>query len=136
MRVVIKLTSAFVREHCVPDLDQLRSILENRLSAALQAWELEKQRLQEAVARAETKEHEYNEIAENVKQRLAAIDLVALMHQEQQTPALPAPAPQALAPVALPQPGPPPTIAPEPIIRSSSRPLFPDRRGRVLCILP
>lgn len=136
MRVVVRLSGACFREYSVPDLDQLRRLQEKRLSAALQAWEVEKQRLQEAVARAEAKEHEYREVAEDVKQRMAALDLVALMQQEQQAPALAAPAAQMLAPASLPQSGPPPAVDPEPIIRTSSRPLFPDRRGRVLSILP
>lgn len=151
MRVVLRLSGASAREHSVPDLDQLRRVQEERLATALQAWEQEKQRLQEAVSRAESKERDYNQIAEDVKQRLAALDLVALMEQERrspalqapalQAPALPAPAlqapaPTALAPVPVPIPGPPPTQDPEPIIHRSSRPLFPDRRGRVLSILP
>lgn len=161
MRVVIQLSVAHIREDIVPDLSRLRNLQEERLSAALASWEQEKKLLEEAVARAEAKEREFNEISEDVKRKLGALDLVASLEKEsgggqpaqprlpsaesESRPALPAPPNGAAGGAedarlsALLKPGMPEPIPLDSVVHRSSRPLFsPERRTRagVLSILP
>jgi len=161
MRVVIRLSGAQVRKNAVPDIKRLRNLQEERLSAALASWEEEKKRLEEAVARAETKEREFHEVSEDVRQKLSALDLVALLESElmgglpaqpslpppesESRPALPAPQNEAGGTAedarlsALLKPGMPESVPVDAVVHRSSRPLFsPERRARagVLSILP
>lgn len=81
VRVVIRQQNTGSDEVVVP-LDRLRHLLEERLMGALDSWDAEKKHLEEAVARAEAKEREFREIAEDVKRRLDALDLVSGMALE------------------------------------------------------
>jgi hypothetical protein len=113
--------------------DELRVRLEQKLLTALESWDREKKRLEEAVARAEEKEHEFRAIAEDVKRRLEALEIVAGMAAEigQARPAkelTPATDQRAIA-------------ATEKDLSTlgrhvSSRPLFTERERHALSILP
>lgn len=131
------------------DLDQLRSRQEQRLIPALESWNLAKQHLEEAIALCEAREREFQQVSEDVKRRVDALQLVATMANELEAPASterslpPAPQPMLAAP---PKPGPGVEVvvkneAPAPIqmsapkfaemklpMRRSWRPLFPSLR--------
>ena len=91
------------------DLDQLRSRQEQRLIPALESWNLAKKHLEEAIALCEAREREFQQVSEDVKRRIDALQLVATMANELQAPASadrslpPAPQPMLAAP---PKPGP------------------------------
>ena len=61
------------------DLDELRTRQERRVMPALESWNLAKKHLEEAIALAEACEREFQQISEDVKRRLDALDLVATM---------------------------------------------------------
>ncbi len=63
-------------------IDLLRSRQEERLLPVLEAWNMAKKTLEDAIAKAEAKEREYREIAEDVRQKVAALDLVARLAVE------------------------------------------------------
>ncbi len=95
MRVAIRLTSGPAAEEAVISLDEIRTGLERKMLRAIESWDVEKKRLAEAVSRAEAKEREFREIAEEVRRRFEAIDLVTEMagQTEPRAPiSLPAPA--------------------------------------------
>jgi hypothetical protein len=64
------------------NLDQLRSRQEQRLTLVLDSWNQAKQNLEKAIELAETKEREYRDVSEDVRHRLAALDLVSSMARE------------------------------------------------------
>jgi hypothetical protein len=103
-------------------LDEIRARLEQRLLAAHESWELEKRRLEEAMARAEEKEREFREAAEDVRRRLEAIDLVAAMASDLEERPTPAELPEPAAPEQ------PRLIEEKPrtdlSVQATSRPLF------------
>jgi hypothetical protein len=105
-----------------PALDDIRVRLEQRLLTALESWDLEKKRLEEAVARAEEKEREFRETADDVKRRLEAVELVAAMAREMVSEA-PAEEPPQPA-LAQEKPGPNLSLNAAPGPQASSRPLF------------
>lgn len=138
------------------DLERLRSRQEQRLIPALEAWNLAKKHLQEAIALTETREREFRELSDDVKRNLDALNMVARMAGELEggTPAERRPAEQSLPPAAQPMltaaaapaPGPGMEVAektnpPAPLqsgapafqqlgmpVRRSWRPLFPSLR--------
>lgn len=91
------------------DLDELRSRQEQRLIPPLESWNLAKKHLEEAIALCEAREREFQQVSEDVKRRLDALDLVNSMANELEAPASagrslpPAPQPMLAAP---PAPGP------------------------------
>lgn len=130
------------------DLDRLRSRQEQRLIPALESWNRAKKRLEEAIALCEACEREFQQVSEDVKHRLDALDLVTCMANELEAPASaerslpPVPQPMLAAP---PKPGPGTEVAktevPRPLqmsapkfaemklpVRRSWRPLFPSLR--------
>lgn len=113
--------------------DELRVRLEQKLLTALESWDREKKRLEEAVARAEEKEKEFRAIADDVKRRLEALEIVAGMAAEISQPGsakLAAPAAEQRAIEStekdLTNLG----------MHVSSRPLFTPRERNALSILP
>jgi len=155
MRLVFKPHTA---DEVVLPIDRLRDRLEERLMTALESWEIEKKKLQEVLARAEAKEREFREVADDVKKRLDALDLVTGMAREAEsewsaertlpnaeTWAMLAAAPKNGGPIGdgpgIPS-GKPPVAEQEPdgmAMHASSRPLFtPEQRARAgaLSILP
>ena len=113
--------------------DELRVRLEQKLLTALESWGREKKRLEEAVARAEEKEQEFHAIAEDVKRRLEALEIVAGMAAE-------------IGP-ARPEKQPTPPAEKQAIesvgkdltnlgLHVTSRPLFTPRERHALSILP
>jgi len=131
------------------DLDRLRSRQEQRLIPALESWNRAKKHLEEAIALCEACEREFQQVSEDVKHRLDALDLVNSMANELEAPAstersLPA-APQPML-AAPPKSGPGMEVAtktevPRPLqmsapkfaemkmpVRRSWRPLFPSLR--------
>jgi len=156
MRVLVKQPEVAGEDVVLP-LDRLRDRLEECLLTALESWEVEKKNLEQMVARAEAKEQEFRKVADDVKKRLDALDLVTDMVREVES--------ERPAPVVKPEPR--PILAPalkkpsfaenmaesapddekpaaEPRLfdlpfRTSSRPLFTaEQRARagVLSILP
>jgi hypothetical protein len=63
-------------------IDELRRREEQRLLPALAAWDEAKKILENAIALAENREREYREIADDVQQRLGALQTVIGMTQE------------------------------------------------------
>ena len=63
-------------------LNQLRSRQEQRLSLALESWNEAKEHLKKALALAAAKEREYHEVSEDVRRRVAALQLVSSMARE------------------------------------------------------
>lgn len=114
-------------------LDELRVRLEQKMRTALESWDREKKRLEEAMARAEEKEREFRAIADDVKRRLEALEIVAGMAAE-------------IAPTAEERQTAPPAdkraIAPSDKdltnlgMHVTSRPLFTPRERSALSILP
>jgi len=94
------------------NLELLRNRQEQRLLPALEAWDLAKRNLQEAIALAETREREFREVSEDVKRRVAALELVGGMAREIEAPA---PMEHALPAAVQPRLAPPP----EPIAESA-----------------
>lgn len=90
MSAVTRLFEAPASGFDEANLSILRNIEEQRLQAALQVWEMEKKRLEEAIAWGEAKEREFREISDDVKSRLQALELVASMNKASK----PEPAPQ------------------------------------------
>ena len=114
-------------------LDDIRVRLEQKLLAALEAWDLEKKRLEEAMARAEEKERQYRETAEDVKHRLEALDLVAAMMSEPAAgTAIERAAPVVEKQLAIAGQ----TPAADMRMHATSRPLFTPRERHSLSILP
>jgi len=64
------------------NFDQLRSRQEQRLLLAVETWNEAKVHLEKAIALAEAKEREYSEVAEDVRRRLDALELVGSMARE------------------------------------------------------
>jgi hypothetical protein len=64
------------------NFDQLRSRQEQRLLAAVETWNEAKEHLENAIALAEAKEREYSKVAEDVRRRLEALELVGSMARE------------------------------------------------------
>jgi hypothetical protein len=139
MRVAIRPISKTSGEALA--LDEIRVRLEQRLLAAHEAWDLERKRLEEAMARAEAKEREFRETAEDVKHRMEALDLVAGMARDLEGPSIPPGLPEPPAPAVLPEPAalaglPEPATTPQQLqmidekqraglrLPASSRPLF------------
>ena len=63
-------------------VEELRRRQEQRLLPPLTAWEEAKKKLEEAIALAEAREHEYRLIAEDVQRKLGALQMVIGMTQE------------------------------------------------------
>lgn len=108
--------------------DELRVRLEQTLLTALESWNREKKRLEEAVARAEEKEREFKVLAEDVKHRLEALEVVAGMVAEIEKKPAPSAEQKAIA-------------SPDRDLTNlgmhvSSRPLFTPRERNALSILP
>lgn len=82
MRVLIRQAGSAIPDEVVLPLDRLRDRLEECLLGALESWESEKKHLEEVVARAEAKEREFRKVADDVKRRLDALDLVTGMVRE------------------------------------------------------
>jgi len=100
MRLVMRQSGEAAPGEVSLPLERLRDRLEERLLGALDSWEAEKKHLEEVVARAEAKMQEFREIADDVKRRLDALDLVTgmLRESEAEMPAEPSlPVPDALA---------------------------------------
>lgn len=131
------------------DLDRLRSRQEQRLMPALEAWNLAKKNLEDAIALAEAREREFRDLSEDVKRNLDALELVGRMAGELEAgPSSGQSLPPAAQPMlaAAPAPGPgiqeiEKTNPPVPIesgaptfqqfnmpVRRSWRPLFPSLR--------
>lgn len=105
------------------NLTLLRELEERRLQAALKVWESERKRLEEAIAWGEAKEREFREIQEDIKIRLAALDLVASMSRASKPEAATQPASAA----ATQAPAPAASAADAKVdtrVRRSWRPLF------------
>jgi hypothetical protein len=64
------------------NLDKLRTRQEQRLSLAMESWNEAKDHLKTALALAAAKEREYRDVAEDVRQRLDALELVRSMARE------------------------------------------------------
>jgi hypothetical protein len=58
------------------NVDQIRSRQEQRLARSLESWKEAKEHLEKAIALAENKERELHEVSEDVRRKLAALDLV------------------------------------------------------------
>jgi hypothetical protein len=61
------------------DIEQLRRRQEQRLTPALDAWNEAKKLLASAIELAETREREYRAVADDVRRKLEALDVVIAM---------------------------------------------------------
>ena len=136
MRVAIRpVMTPAPKEAGIP-FDELRVRLEQTLLTALESWNREKKRLEEAVARAEEKEREFRGIADDVKRRLEALEVVAGMVAEiEKQPAAPAP-PAETKSIASGEKDPTGKDLTNLQMHVTSRPLFTPRERNALSILP
>ena len=63
-------------------IDELRRHQEQRLLPAFAAWQEAQKSLEAAIALAEIRERNYREVADDVRRKLAALQLVISMTQE------------------------------------------------------
>ncbi len=103
MPVVIRPVSKPAAEAL--SLEEIRARLEQKLLSAHEEWDFEKKRLEEAMARAEGKEREYREVAEDVRRRLEALELVTAMALGMDEPTKAGELPKPGMPAMLPEPG-------------------------------
>ena len=138
MRVAIRpIMTPAPKESGIP-FDELRVRLEQTLLTALESWNREKKRLEEAVARAEEKEREFKALAEDVKHRLEALEVVAGMvaeieHGGAQRQTAPPAEPRAIASAEKDPTG---KDLANLQVHVTSRPLFTPRERNALSILP
>lgn len=88
MRVVIRPSCTAGQKEVVLSVEQLRNQQERRLRSALEAWDTEKKRLEEAVARAQNREREFRRVSDDVQRKLDALNLVLGMGDDME-PELP-----------------------------------------------
>jgi hypothetical protein len=64
------------------DIEKLRSRQEQRRACSLEAWNLAKKNVEDAIALAETREREFNHVSEDVRRVIEALELVISMATE------------------------------------------------------
>ena len=138
MRVAIGPSMTPAPKQAGIPFDELRVRLEQKLLTALESWNREKKRLEEAVARAEEKEQEFRAIADDVKRRLEALEVVAGMaaeigHGDSERQVAPPAEKRAIASAETDATGKDLTNLQ---MHVTSRPLFTDRQRHSLSILP
>ena len=64
------------------DIEKLRSRQEQRRACSLEAWNLAKKNVEDAIALAETREREFKHVSEDVRRVIEALELVISMATE------------------------------------------------------